>query len=222
VSRGLLIVRPEPGASMTAGRARARGWKPLVAPLFEVVALAWDAPDPARFDAVLLTSANALRHGGVGLITFTRLPAYAVGSATADAAREAGFDEVIEGGGDVEASVALLRAEARHAIVHLAGRDARGFDEQGLDVTWVAVYAAQEVAPDDFGALLDDAAVTLIHSPRAGEALARRVGARRNRIGIAAISARALRAAGEGWRASAVAARPTDEALLDAAETIAR
>src|SRR3546814_7500043 len=64
VTLPLLILRPEPGASMTAGRATALGLQPVCYPLFQVRPCVWDAPDPAEFDAIMLTSANALLHGG--------------------------------------------------------------------------------------------------------------------------------------------------------------
>ncbi|MBC7987264.1 MAG: uroporphyrinogen-III synthase, partial [Sphingomonadaceae bacterium] len=89
MSRNLLIVRPEPGASATAQRARTRGWEPLVAPLFAIAPLAWAPRDPAAFDALLLTSANAVSHGGKALGKYRELPVYAVGAATAAAARAA-------------------------------------------------------------------------------------------------------------------------------------
>ena len=58
----MLILRPQPGADETAARARTLGLEPVVAPLFTIRPLAWEPPDPAEFDAVLLTSANAARH----------------------------------------------------------------------------------------------------------------------------------------------------------------
>jgi uroporphyrinogen-III synthase len=33
-------------------------------PLFAIVPLDWTAPDPAQFDGLVLTSANAVRHAG--------------------------------------------------------------------------------------------------------------------------------------------------------------
>src|SRR5690349_3328000 len=88
----LLVLRPEPGASATAERAKALGLDPLVVPLFEVEPVEWQAPEPAGFDGLLLTSANAVRQAGVQLERLRGLKAYAVGGATAEAARKAGFD----------------------------------------------------------------------------------------------------------------------------------
>ena len=86
MTAAVLILRPEPGASATAARARTLRLEPVVAPLFVVRPLAWEPPDPAGLDAVMLTSGNAPRLAGDGMTPFLRLPCYAVGEATADAA----------------------------------------------------------------------------------------------------------------------------------------
>jgi uroporphyrinogen-III synthase len=49
--RRLVILRPEPGASATADRARAMGLEPVVMPLFKVEPVDWETPDAGSFDA---------------------------------------------------------------------------------------------------------------------------------------------------------------------------
>ena len=180
---------------------------PIVAPLFALRALAWSPPDPARFDAILFTSAGAARLGGDGLTPFLSLPCYAVGESTARAAREAGFADVRSGPSDGAALRELARLDGARAVLHLCGRDHIALE----DVTAIAVYAA-----DEAGALPPDAeqALVLIHSPRAAARLADLAGARRGAIRVAAISAQTAQAAGAGWRSVAIAAAPRDEALL--------
>ena len=85
--RTLLLLRPEPGLSASAERARSLGLDVITAPLFGVEPVVWQLPTPATYDALLLTSANAIRHGGDGLAQLKHLPVHAVGSATAEAAR---------------------------------------------------------------------------------------------------------------------------------------
>src|SRR3546814_12069198 len=80
VTLPLLILRPEPGASMTAGRATALGLQPVCYPLFYVRPCVWAAPDPAEFDAIMLTSANALLPGGPQLHRFKHLPSLPLGN----------------------------------------------------------------------------------------------------------------------------------------------
>lgn len=212
MSAKVLILRPQPGAGETAARARALGLEPVVAPLFAVRPLAWSAPDPAGFDAVLLTSAHAARHGGDGLTPFLGLPCYAVGERTAEAARAAGFADIRTGPSDGAALAAMAEAEGVGSAIHLGGRDHVALDRPAA--TQVAVYAADPV--DRLPAEAEDALV-LLHSPRAARLFARLAGGRRAAIRIAAISARAAEAAGDGWLSVAVAAAPRDEALLELA-----
>ena len=85
--RRLIVLRPEPGASATVERAQALGLDAFAIPLFRVEPIAWTAPDAGQFEGLLLTSANAVRHGGDQLERLRGLPVYVVGEATAEAAR---------------------------------------------------------------------------------------------------------------------------------------
>ena len=62
----VVAVRAEPGCTATVEAGRAIGLAIIGHPLFEIHSLAWDPPPPGRIDALLLGSANALRHGGGG------------------------------------------------------------------------------------------------------------------------------------------------------------
>ena len=95
--RRLIVLRPEPGATKTVREARQRGLDAVAIPLFEVEPVAWEVPDLNHFNALLLTSANAVLYGGAGLEVLKPLPVYAVGPATAEAAREAGFEIAVTG-----------------------------------------------------------------------------------------------------------------------------
>jgi uroporphyrinogen-III synthase len=216
VNRPLLILRPQPGADETAARARALGLEPVVAPLFTVRPLAWDPPDPADFDTILLTSANAAREAGVALASFTALPCWAVGEATAAAAREAGFRDVRTGTSDGTALVQAAASTGISRVLHLHGREHAALAWPGLQVESRAVYVAESVEelPEPARRLRDP--VALIHSPRSGAQFAALAGEKRD-IAIAAISRAAAAAAGSGWAEVAVAAAPRDEALLELA-----
>jgi uroporphyrinogen-III synthase len=207
MTRSIGVLRPEPGNAATADRIEARGRTALRLPLFAVRPVEWSSPDPARYDSLLLTSANAVRHGGPALTSLTQLPVHAVGPATAAAARVAGFEVMTVGDAGVEA----LQLPGR--VLHLTGREHRA--RTGTDT--IVVYASEALDPD-LGALRDG--IALIHSARAGQLLARRL-TDRSRISLAAISDMAARAAGSGWRTVAVADRPADAALIDAAIRLA-
>lgn len=212
----LLILRPRPGADATAARARALGLEPAVAPLFAMRPLAWTAP-PGRFDAVMLTSANAARHAGDGMTPYLALPCYAVGEATATAARATGFVDLRTGPADGAALIALMAAEGVRAALHPCGADHIALPDS-VRIADVPVYASEPVAelPEAARSALADGALALLHSPRAAACFAALVPARAT-IRIAAISAAAAEAAGTGWAAVAVAERPRDEALLELA-----
>ncbi|MEO1169398.1 MAG: uroporphyrinogen-III synthase [Pseudomonadota bacterium] len=219
----LVIFRPEPGASQTAKRAANAGWSVLKLPLFAVEPLDWESPDPALFDAILLTSANSLRFGGPNVARYRHLPLYAVGAQTAKAAREAGFEMIITGDADAAAMADRLRADGKRAVFHPAGEATRPFDESGLTITRVALYAAARTAPPDLG-VIEDGAVLLVHSPRSALYLDELCSAQaiaRDRLNLAAISETALAKAGAGWKASVAAEQPSDAAMLDAASALA-
>jgi uroporphyrinogen-III synthase len=59
-----------------------------------------DAARRGGFDAVMLTSANAARLAGDAMASFTALPCYAVGEASAAAAADAGFADIRVGPSD--------------------------------------------------------------------------------------------------------------------------
>lgn len=202
----LLVLRPEPGNRATVDRARALGLNPVPCPLFAVEAVAWTVPRQ-RADFILFTSANALRHGGEQLASLITLPALAVGPATADAARAAGFDVAMTGDGGVDALLAALPGSQR--LLHLAGAEHRpALTRHAIEtvVIYRSVVLAGCVIPN--GTL-----VALVHSPRAGERFADLAPERAN-IAIAAISTAAAAACGTGWATIEVADRPSDGALL--------
>lgn len=216
----LAVLRPEPGNSATAARIVASGGFALQIPLFAVRPLAWTPVPPEEHDALILTSANAVRQAGPALARYRTLPVYAVGSATARAAQAAGLALASVGQDGVTALAASARAAGVTRALHLAGRDR--IEAAGLPVArTIAVYASEVVplSAADAARLADS--VALIHSPRAGARLAAVV-ADPSRITIAAISPAALAAAGGGWAETAVAASPDDDALIAAGLALAR
>ncbi len=180
------------------------GLEPVVVPLFETSALVWSVPAPDGFDAIAMTSANAARLGGIGLAHFFHMPLFAVGTATGDAARAAGFGHVHCGAGDVAALAPLLPAR----VLHLTGTDHRPIPGPAR-ITVVPVYESREVPPSE--PLRAD--VALVHSPRAGRRLAA-LADDRTATRIVAISAAAARSCGTGWAAVDIAESPNEHAML--------
>src|ERR1700692_4676515 len=98
----VLVTRPQPDDETTAASLRARGFEVLKAPMLRFEAVAFQEDADARFGALIVTSANALRGiepplAGSRLL---KLPLFAVGEHTASAAQSAGFDHVISASGD--------------------------------------------------------------------------------------------------------------------------
>ena len=206
--RRLLLLRPEPGLSRSAERARALGMEPLLAPLFEIRPVAWSPPIPANYDALLLTSANAVRQAGPGLAHFANLPVHAVGAATARAATENGMTVISTGASDVDGLLGALKTPLH--MLHLAGENHRTVESKHR-IEVVAVYRAAPIEVP--GLALCGSTVVAVHSPRAGHRLSQLV---QNRAGmdVVAISAAAATACGTGWRSVTIADHPDDDHLL--------
>lgn len=219
----VLILRPQPGADRSAGRARALGLDPVVAPLFTIRPLHWISPGARGWDAVMLTSANAARHAGPGLAPLTSLPCYAVGEATEAAARDAGFGQVTAGQADAEDLIDRCAADGVRSLLHLCGREHRPVGRRGVRVERRVVYAsdAAECLPAEAQEAIEAGAVAMLHSPRAA-ALFSQLATRRANVAVAAISTAAAAAAGGGWLACEAAPQPTDEALLELAAKLCK
>ena len=101
----VLITRPQPGARQTALRLESLGILPVVAPLLTIVPGALRVPP--HIAATLLTSRNAVAACPPSL--YNR-PVFAVGSATAAEAAEAGFTLVSNADGDARALAGLVAA----------------------------------------------------------------------------------------------------------------
>lgn len=101
----VLVTRPQPGAGVLAARLRELGHRAVLAPFLRIAPVAARLPDPAKVQAVLVTSAQALP-----ALPPSGLPLLAVGDATAARASARGFTLVHSAGGD---GVALAGLAAR-------------------------------------------------------------------------------------------------------------
>ncbi|HEV7341915.1 MAG TPA: uroporphyrinogen-III synthase [Sphingopyxis sp.] len=217
----LIVTRPEPGNSATMARATALGFDARAMPLFAARALPWTAPTPQDFDAMLLTSAQAVRLAGQQLTRLAPLPAYAVGSATADAAKAAGLTVVRTGNADAQRLLDGMTSGKPARILWLCGRERSEFDPRGSALEPVACYVVDAVEPPPAWAQQVSApAVLLAHSARAAQRIADLVGPQRAHLTLVAISPAAAAAAGEGWGELAAAAAPTDASMLALAHAL--
>ena len=89
----VLVTRPHPDDEATANALLARGFEVLRAPMLRLEPVPFRDDEDARYGAVIVTSANALRAIVPHLADsrLLKLPLFAVGEHTASAARSAGF-----------------------------------------------------------------------------------------------------------------------------------
>lgn len=214
----LVIIRPEPGNAATTAMAQSLRMEAHGFPLFDVIARSWEAVPSERADALLVGSANVFRHGGRGLGVLKDLPVYAVGDATAAAARAAGFAIATIGAGSMQAVLDELAREHRR-LLRLAGEERVALSlPKGVTVEERVVYATIALPfPDELAAVLRQPAIIALHSAEAARHLSAQCvthGIRRAPLRIAALSPRISAAAGDGWGDVAAPAYPDDKALL--------
>jgi uroporphyrinogen-III synthase len=148
--RRVWVTRTQPQADATARRLREMGLEPVVAPVLVVHAIAADI-DLAGVAALAFTSASGV--AAFAAATPRRdLAVFAVGGATAEAARAAGFAHVLASKGDVEALADVIAA-ARPALVLAPGAREPAADlpallaARGVKARRVIVYETRPVRP---------------------------------------------------------------------------
>lgn len=173
------VTRSSPGAEATAARLTAAGLTPVIAPLLEIRPV-----DGARIDltdvcAIAFTSANGVR-AYAERSDQRGFQVFAVGAATAEAARKARFRTVLSTDGDVSALARALASRKREltgVILHPGAAEPAGdltgeLEAQGLVVRAVALYeSVLAPLPEGFAKSLADFAAVLLHSPKAARAL---------------------------------------------------
>lgn len=214
----VVAIRPEPGLSATLARGRGAGLDIVGWPLFEIRAVEWEPPLAEGIDGLLIGSANALHLGGPALAGFKDKPVYAVGRATAEGARQAGFTVGAVGRGGLQEMLDALPRQPR-TLLRLAGREHVPLDPPlGTLIVQRVVYESVALPmPDDMAGELADGALVLLHSAAAAAHFARecdRLGIARSGLALAALGPRIAAAAGEGWREVRSAQEPGETPIL--------
>ena len=128
----ILVTRPLPDGETTAAALRAKGRDVLLAPMLRLEPVVFQDEADTHYGAVIVTSANALRAIEVQLrgSRLLKLPLFAVGEHTAEAARVAGFAKVISAKSDaaglrdrILASVKARALKKTSTLLYLAGAD---------------------------------------------------------------------------------------------------
>lgn len=125
----LVLTRPQDDSERSAAVLRARGHDVLIAPLLRVETI--DVPIRPHWGAVIITSANAAIALQAHKLrdALIKLPLYAVGQRSADAARAVGFTDVTSAGGDLRDLLRILsahRPDKNAPLLYLAGEDRSG------------------------------------------------------------------------------------------------
>lgn len=168
----------------TAERLRALGHAPLVAPLLQVEPTG-DPPPTEPFDAILLTSPNAVPGLARLDAAAKSRPVFAVGERAGVLAREAGFSDVRYGATDGAALAAWVQQTLPPscALLHIAGRDRKSEPHASLAaaghrVTVWTAYAAVAAAglPSAVEAALSAGEIgAVLHYSRRSAAILRRL-----------------------------------------------
>lgn len=217
------VTRALPDAEATAARLRALGADAIVAPLLTIVPCGYDT-NVEGAQALIFTSAAGVRAFPDARSQRAR-PVLAVGDATAEAARDAGFIDVRSADGDVAKLAALAKANldpGAGKLIHIGGEHVAGdlsgeLVRAGFTVERRTAYAAIVVAalPPSLHERLD---VVLFHSARAADAM-HRLGAPQAQARVAACLSQSVAksAAASGWKRIVVAPAPREDVLLRAA-----
>ncbi len=236
----VLVTRPKEDSQALADALRDRGHEVLLQPLLVIKP---EAPagslDLRAIQALLFTSANGVR-ALANRSARRDLPVFAVGDATARAARNAKFAEVTSAGGDVE-DLARLVAErldpAAGPLVHgaasLVAGDLKGrLEAAGFTIERRVLYRAEPVpalsAEIEAAWIQGGIDAALFFSPRSAESFAAIVRARDLAAAASLCHALSLSPAVAEileqlpWASVRTAEQPTTEALLKGLDVLAR
>lgn len=168
----ILLTRPKDDIPAMKHKLVEQGFTVSACPMLDINIMPVEEGDTstaqkiATAQAYLFTSANGVRAASHhGLTKNPNLPVFAVGPATADACRIAGFKKVTEAGGDVQSLVGIIKAtdiaEVSGSLVHISGRDHAGnlvqqLCDAGYEATSLVLYRAETISafPDDISTLL--------------------------------------------------------------------
>ncbi|MFO1014053.1 MAG: uroporphyrinogen-III synthase [Caulobacteraceae bacterium] len=179
--RLIWITRAASGAAATAERVRGLGHEPIVQPLIELRPVANPDLNLDGIAAIAFTSANGVR--AFAEVSGERaLKVFAVGAATAQAARSAGFKTVLSTDGDVAAlarGLAARKRELKGAVLHPGAAEPAGdlvgaMASEDIEVRPLTLYESVDVVlSPDFLERIPAIDAALVYSPKGAKALAK-------------------------------------------------
>lgn len=171
------VTRSQPAADQSTAKLSAKGFDAVAAPLIKITPPVSRSPRLPREAHLIITSKN----GVTTLADSTEArhwPVITVGDATAEAARDAGFSDVISASGtsaDVLTLVRSLALASNRPVIHVSGTKARGqitetLQSEGYAAERHIYYASRPVA--SVPALdMSDISHVLLYSPLAAKTL---------------------------------------------------
>jgi uroporphyrinogen-III synthase len=176
----VVLTRPQDDSERTAAAVRPRGHEVLIAPLLTIETVNSDLR--TNWGAIIVTSAHAA--GAIAAhpacAELIKLPLYAVGRRSADAARKTGFTNITSAGGDLDDLLRIVsarRPDANAPLLYLAGEDRSGdligdLAVRGIAAELAVIYRAVPApfSPELIAALKDGAVDAVLHfSKRSAE-----------------------------------------------------
>ena len=163
----VLVTRPQPGASATATRLLSMGFEPVLAPLLRVETFVRTLPPVESLRGIVVASQQAIP--ALPDLYHTQ-PLYAVGDATAAAARSHGFTQVHSANGKADDLAALIIRDLPRdglplllaAGLNQGNRLKTILQAFGIEVIREEVYAARSVTA------LPPAAAAFLNGDRPG------------------------------------------------------
>lgn len=125
LAKKVWITRTQPGAAQSAAALTKAGYDVIIAPLLTVAAVSTPNACPVNDSVLAFTSSNGVR-AFKALSDRRNWPVYAIGDATARAAKAAGFETVHNAGGDVRDLSAMIIEARPDYVTHLSGVHAAG------------------------------------------------------------------------------------------------
>lgn len=232
----VLVTRPRTSSENFAQELKRHGYEGLIEPMLSIEALATPMPDIRGIQAMMITSGNALEAleaGGHTISELAGFPCFCVGPRTAEKARAAGFRDVHSAAGDGTELAQLIGGTLEGKggpVLHISGQDidSKAQDELarlGHKVVPWPVYIAEpssNLAEPTIRLLeqrkLDAIVVFSVRTAQVLKALLAQNAleaccAGLTAIGLSETVAEALKPL--PWRKLAVAARPTEEAVIE-------
>jgi len=225
----VIVTRPSPDAEAFAAEVLKIGAEPILSPVM-VIRQRPHAVDLAGVGGLAFTSANGVRAFSM-LTTERRLPVFAVGAATADAAAAAGFADIVTAKGDVMSlSHLIAQAKPSGAVLHLAGSHRAGdlaamLADYGVNARRAIIYDAEKYDRLSTGAAAalrqkDHPVAVTLFSPRSARLFIEQsafdglVGALERAAALCLSADVAREASAAGWAAIETARMPTSDDIL--------